>query len=111
MTGRGMTGARPASAASAPAGGGAGRPLPGAGLTHAVFFYRADEDGRDLGAMLRRATGQSSPLHLAVPDETMRLIGKHWRPPSGSRLVDMTELGRNPARIISAGQSFAEQLP
>jgi len=84
-----------------------------AGLTHAALLYPGGgDDFGELGTLLRRATGPDAPLHVAVPDQTMELISEFWRrPPSGSRLVDMTELGRNPARIIAAGQSFGDQHP
>ncbi len=110
MTGRGMTGERPANVAQAlVADDGGMRPL--TGFTHAVLLYRGGDDNGALGAILRRATEPRDPLHVALPDETMRLIGERWRPRSGSHQVDMTELGRNPARIISAGQSFVDQHP
>jgi anti-sigma regulatory factor (Ser/Thr protein kinase) len=84
-----------------------------AGLTHAALLYRGGgDDFGELGTLLRRATGPDSPLHVAVPDQTMELVSEFWRrPPSGSRLVDMADLGRNPARIIAAGQSFGDQHP
>jgi anti-sigma regulatory factor (Ser/Thr protein kinase) len=84
-----------------------------AGLTHAALLYRGGgDDFGELGTLLRCAAGPDAPLHVAVPDQTMELISEFWRrPPSGSRLVDMAELGRNPARIIAAGQSFGDQHP
>ncbi len=109
MTGRGMTGERTVDVAQAPAAGCDGH-QPAAGFTHAVLLYRSgDDDLGELAEILRRAAGQSDPLQVAVPAATMRLISRHWRPAAGSRLVDMTELGRNPARIISAAESFSEQ--
>lgn len=84
-----------------------------AGLTHAALLYRSSgDDFGELGTLLRRAVGPDTPVHIAVPDQTMELISEFWRrPPRGLRLVDMAELGRNPARIIAAGQSFSDQHP
>jgi anti-sigma regulatory factor (Ser/Thr protein kinase) len=66
----------------------------------------------ELGTILSRMDAPEEALHVAVPDQTMELISEFWRrPPRGSRLVDMAELGRNPARIISAGHSFEDQHP
>ena len=111
MTGRGMTGERSVDVARTPSAEGEATAL-AAGLTHAALLYRGGDDLGELAALLRRAVGTNAPLHVAVPDETMQLISEFWqRPPGGSRLVDMTELGRNPARIISAGQSFEDQHP
>jgi anti-sigma regulatory factor (Ser/Thr protein kinase) len=109
MTGRGMTGERAVNVEQTPAAA-AAEHQPTAGFTHAVLPYRSGEDDlSELAEILRRAAGPSDPLHMAVPASTMRLISRHWRPAAGSRLIDMTELGRNPARIISAGESFSEQ--
>lgn len=83
-----------------------------AAFTHAALLYRGGGDFGELGTILRRADGPEDALHVAVPDHTMELISEFWRrPPRGSRLVDMTELGRNPARIIAAGQSFEARHP
>jgi len=108
MAGRGMTGECPASAAQAPTPDGNGR-QPAAGFTHAVLFYRGSDDAGELATMLRRVTRPGDPLHLAVPGKTLRLIGGSRPQPAASRLVDITEFGRNPARIISAGQAFVNQ--
>jgi anti-sigma regulatory factor (Ser/Thr protein kinase) len=84
----------------------------GSGFTHAALLYRGADDFGELGSLLRRAAGPDVALHVAVPDQTMELISEFWRhTPGSSRLVDMAELGRNPARIISAGQSFGDQHP
>ena len=110
MTGRGVTGERPADfAQTTTADGDGGHSV--AGFMHAVLLYDGEDDHGALGAMLRCAADPNDPLHVAVPKETTRLIGVPSRPPGGRNLVDMAELGRNPARIISAGQSFADQHP
>jgi len=108
MTGRGMTGERAIDVARA-AGPGCDGHGARAGFTHSVVFYRGGGDLGKIADTLRREIGQNEPSHIAVPAATMRLISERWRPGAGSRLIDMTELGRNPARIISAAQSFGEQ--
>ena len=108
MSGRGLTGDSAVNVARAPAVSGDAH-QPAAGFTHAVLPYSSDDDLREVAEILRRAVGPSDPLHMAVPAATLRLLGEHWHPSAGSRLIDMTELGRNPARIISAGESFGEQ--
>jgi anti-sigma regulatory factor (Ser/Thr protein kinase) len=85
----------------------------GAGVSHEALLYNSDDaDLSWITAILSRAAEAASALHVAVPDETMRLLADSLRwPPQHSRMVDMTELGRNPARIIAAGQSFADEHP
>jgi anti-sigma regulatory factor (Ser/Thr protein kinase) len=110
MTGRGMTGGHALNVAQAPLTGRDGR-QPSGGFTHAACFY-GDKDLGELGVMLSHLGGPADPVHLAVLDMTRQRIGDHWqRLPSGSHIVDMAELGRNPARIIPDGQSFADQHP
>ncbi|HEX6933312.1 MAG TPA: sensor histidine kinase [Streptosporangiaceae bacterium] len=108
MTGRGMTGERAVDVARVPTASGDGQG-PGVGFAHAVLFYGGGDGLGEVAEILRAAAGKDDPVHMAVPAATMRILSEHWRPAAGSRLIDMTELGRNPARIISAAQSFAEQ--
>ena len=87
-------------------------PLPDvAGLTHLVLMY--DGCGQDLGwamALLRQAAGSQAPLQIAVPGATMRLVREALRPmPRTAFLADMTDLGRNPARLIPAAQAFGDE--
>src|SRR5215468_2676633 len=83
------------------------------GFSHAALFYHSGrEDQTAVTAIVRGAADSCAPLHVAVRRQTTRLISVAWRsPPAGSRIVDMTELGRNPARIIPAGLSFGDQNP
>ena len=71
MTGRGMTGERSVNVARTPSAEGEAAAL-AAGLTHAALLYRGGDDLGELAAVLRRAVGTNDPLHVAVPDETMR---------------------------------------
>ena len=112
MSGRDMT-------AGGPPGVAQMQPVPAGDLcrghrfSHAALLY--DSGDARVGwvtATARRAAEVAAPLHVAVPASTMRLI-RHSLPrrPANSRLADMTELGRNPARIIAAGQSFTDEHP
>lgn len=81
-------------------------------LTHAAALYRDDADLGRVGALAGRAIEAGAALHVAAPDQTMRVIwNSSGSTQENSRFVEMTELGRNPARIIAAGQSFGEEHP
>jgi anti-sigma regulatory factor (Ser/Thr protein kinase) len=110
MTGRDATADRPAGVARAPHGGALPR---AAGFSHiALLYHRGDTDLGWLTAIVRGAADSGAPLQIAVPDRTIRLIRSALRPlPGNARLIDMTELGRNPARIIAAGQSLCDEHP
>src|SRR5262245_1993644 len=90
-----------------------GDPRHAVGLSQAALFYHSGRvDQNALTGIVRGAAYASAPLHVAVLRQTTRLISLAWRrPPPGSLVVDMTDLGRNPARIIPAGLSFADQHP
>ncbi len=112
MSGRDVTAEGPADVARALAADGAAL-RDGAGFSHAALLYHGG-DG-DLGlaaAVARRAAYVGAPLHVAVPSRTMRLLRAALPPTLPHVLVaDMAELGRNPARIIADGQSFADAHP
>lgn len=83
------------------------------GFSHAALLYGGGD--RELGwvtGILRQATGAAAPLHVVVPGRMMRLVRSALdRTQTSIFLADMAELGRNPARIIPAGQSFCDQHP
>jgi len=112
MSRRDMTADGPADVVQAQAAHN-GHPRRAVGFSHAALLYRRDDLGLGRAtAMVRRGADAASALHVAVPEETMRLIDESLRwTQQNSRLVDMTELGRNPARIITAGHSFADEHP
>jgi len=111
MTDGGMTGKRAVDVARTASVGAAAAPH-SAAFTHAALLYRGGDDFEELGSLLHRAAGPDAAMHVAVTDQTMEMISEFWRrPPGSSHLVDMAQLGRNPARIISAGQSFVDQHP
>lgn len=110
MSGGDRTADGPADAARVPAA--PGEPLPDlAGFTHFALLY--DGSGQDLGrgmTLMRQAAESEAPLQIAVPGATMRLVREALRPmPRTAFLADMTDLGRNPARLIPAAQAFGDE--
>jgi len=108
MSGRDVTADGPADVARALTADGAvlrGR----AGLRHVALLY----DGRDLGQVADvagRAAHEGTPLHIAVPGQTLRLLTAALASaPLRAFLADMSDLGRNPARLIAVGQTFADE--
>ena len=116
MRGRDVTAQGPSDVARALTADGAAR-RDRVGFSHAALLYRGgDGDVAQAAAVARRAMYAGAPLHVAVPGRTMRLL--HEALPTLFRLAltsailaDMAELGRNPARIIAEGQSFADAHP
>jgi anti-sigma regulatory factor (Ser/Thr protein kinase) len=81
-----------------------------AGLRHMVLFYRGMPEYRAaLASFARTGLAGEEPILLAVP--AARSVLPDWL---GGRsglvtTTDMTELGRNPARIIPALRAFADK--
>jgi anti-sigma regulatory factor (Ser/Thr protein kinase) len=79
-------------------------------LRHISFTYQNLADYRArLGAFVRAGLARREPVLLAVPRPSVAL--PEWRTGTSALLTvtDMTELGRNPARIIPALRSFADR--
>jgi len=78
------------------------------GLRHVVFFYQGHAHYREaIAAFVRAGLARKEPVLLAVPQPRSAL--PDW-PSGGSALLtvtDIADLGRNPARLISALHSFA----
>lgn len=111
MSGRDLTVGDPACLPRMPVldGKGAGK---AARRSHAAAIYKGDGDLDWVAAWARGAAGAGSPLHIAVARETMRVIRDCWREvPQNACFANMTEIGRNPARIIAEGNSFADENP
>jgi anti-sigma regulatory factor (Ser/Thr protein kinase) len=109
MSGRDVTADRPAGVAPGLTADGAAL-RDGARLSHAALLY--DGDLGEAAAVARRAMHSGMPLHIVVPRATMRLVAGALPPDPRRRLLaDMADLGRNPARLIAAGQSFANDHP
>jgi anti-sigma regulatory factor (Ser/Thr protein kinase) len=109
MSGRDVTAESPAGVAPALTADGAAL-RERAGLRHAALLY--DGDLAEAAAVTRSAADAGMPLHIVVPRLTMRAVADAV--PSDPRrrlLADMADVGRNPARLIAAGQSFADEHP
>ena len=97
--------------------GGYGVPSPGAragemadaaarhdGFRHLALFYRGS--GEYLPALcgfIQSSRARGGPVLVAVPQRKAQLVRRELGDDSAQvTLIDMTELGRNPARIIPA---------
>jgi len=80
------------------------------GLRHVVLFHRGIADYRSaIASFVRTGLASREPVLLAVPRPAITL--PEW-PAGASRLLtvtDMADLGRNPARLISALRAFIER--
>jgi anti-sigma regulatory factor (Ser/Thr protein kinase) len=83
------------------------------GLQHDAFLYRGVEEyARTVRSFVRDAAPAPSPALIAVPERRARLLRALLDDgPQEITFVDMTELGRNPARIIPALRRFAYAHP
>ena len=76
------------------------------GVRHVARFYRTHAEYADaVEEFVRTGLARDEPVLVALPDGQ---LPASWQPPAGSAvtLADMRELGRNPARIIPAINSF-----
>src|SRR5258708_6251582 len=83
------------------------------GLGHVALFYRDDDEYRcGLAESIHAAAAAATPLQVALPWQRIDLargaLAELW---FRVALVDMSDLGRNPARLIPAGQAFADDHP
>jgi anti-sigma regulatory factor (Ser/Thr protein kinase) len=80
------------------------------GLSHQALFYR---DQRDylarIGEFASAGHAGGEPAFIAVPGDKAALLRDRLDGPV--RYTDMTELGRNPARIISEVRDFIDAHP
>src|SRR5215472_16935318 len=80
---------------------------------HAALFYRSQPEytGR-IAAFVRAGLDQGEPALLALPGDRIHMIAASVESAPGEvAFMDMTELGRNPARIIPEVRSFADKHP
>jgi len=80
---------------------------------HAALFYRSQPEytGR-IAAFVRAGLDQGEPALLALPGDQIHMIAASLESAPGEvAFMDMTELGRNPARIIPEVRSFADKHP
>jgi anti-sigma regulatory factor (Ser/Thr protein kinase) len=80
------------------------------GLSHAALLYRdPDEYLSQISDFIRAA---DAPVQAVLPWSNMLQVRAVLPVLSaGSLVADMTELGRNPARLIAAGLAFADEYP
>ncbi|MGW6786213.1 anti-sigma factor RsbA family regulatory protein [Streptomyces sp. NPDC054987] len=86
---------------------------PGA-FVHPAFFYRdLDEYVAGVGGFVRAALADDEPVLVAVPGPHLGALRDSLDADDGARVTwtDMTELGRNPGRILAALQDFADRDP
>jgi anti-sigma regulatory factor (Ser/Thr protein kinase) len=82
-------------------------------FSHAALLYRGeDEHAHSIVAVLAAARAAASAVHAALPGGIPGQVRQALPfPPPAVCQADMAELGRNPARIIPAGLSFANDNP
>jgi anti-sigma regulatory factor (Ser/Thr protein kinase) len=73
-----------------------------AGLVHAALLYRGTDEYLDgILGFVRHGVAVGEPVLVAVPGQRVELVRAGLGPIAGQvRFVDMTDLGRNPGRII-----------
>jgi MEDS: MEthanogen/methylotroph, DcmR Sensory domain len=79
------------------------------GLSHRALLYRGATEYLDIvAAFVDDGLALGAPVMIAVPGSKAQMIrtGIKGR---GAYFVDMTELGRNPGRIIPAIQELLQQ--
>lgn len=87
------------------------RPARDSGFSHEVFLYSGRDDLVDTCA---RIVGESSragnPVLVALPGDSLDALRRALGgAPPRVELADMTDVGRNPGRIISAWHRFADR--
>jgi anti-sigma regulatory factor (Ser/Thr protein kinase) len=81
------------------------------GLRHLVLFYRDEGEYQAVLAQhVDAAAGRGEAVLILIPQP--RLVQSAWAAsPPGVSSADMTELGRNPARVVPALRSFCDANP
>ncbi|MFE9867868.1 anti-sigma factor RsbA family regulatory protein [Streptomyces sp. NPDC005506] len=90
-----------------------GTPVSPAEFTHSALLYRGPEEYVwTVSGFVRSALENEEPVFVAVPGVRLntlrRSLGQDLAP---DHMVDMSDLGRNPGRILAALLSFAERHP
>jgi anti-sigma regulatory factor (Ser/Thr protein kinase) len=87
------------------------------GFVHSALLYGSQREYVDfVVGFVVDAVNAGEPVLVAVPgDELALLAGWLWRTcdglPAGLRLVDITEVARNPSRFLTMASSFAAEYP
>jgi anti-sigma regulatory factor (Ser/Thr protein kinase) len=83
----------------------------GSSLRHMALFYR-DQDERQakILSFVRAGLARAEPSLIALPGDQARRLGDELGDEPGELLCcDMTDLGRNPARLIPEWRSFIDK--
>lgn len=85
--------------------------MPRSGVhTHKALFYRGNREYLEgLHRFLRPAFDSGEPVALALPQPKLRLVRGHLREVSNDELLDMSEVGRNPGRILALIERLREE--
>jgi anti-sigma regulatory factor (Ser/Thr protein kinase) len=85
----------------------------GGGLRHLAFFYRDHGEYRArIVDFARAGLAQGEPSFIALPGEEARLLADALDVTTGDlQCADMSDMGRNPARIIPKLQAFIDEHP
>jgi anti-sigma regulatory factor (Ser/Thr protein kinase) len=85
----------------------------GGGFRHeAVYYHEPGEYQSAVLGFVRGGLAQGRPVLVAVPSASADLIAAGLDGSSGRvKFADMSQLGRNPGRIISAVWDFLDQYP
>ncbi|WP_030760179.1 sensor histidine kinase [Streptomyces sp. NRRL F-2664] len=86
---------------------------PGAFVHAALFHQDLDEYLSGVGGFVRAALAADEPVLVAVPGPRLDALRESLGGGDGDGITwtDMTELGRNPGRILAAVQEFADRRP
>ncbi|MGW2272513.1 anti-sigma factor RsbA family regulatory protein [Streptomyces yangpuensis] len=85
---------------------------PGAFVHPALFYRDAAEYLSGVGDFVRAALAADEPVLVAVPGPRLDALRESLGTGGGAGIVtwtDMTELGRNPGRVLAALQEFADR--
>src|ERR1700722_14447147 len=79
----------------------------------ALFYHGLSEYAAVLVGFIDASLARGAPGFVAVPEGKAQLLRQELGEEDSARLfmVDMAELGRNPARIIPAVMTYASQHP
>lgn len=83
------------------------------GYAHAAFFYRTEQEYLDeLVPFVRDGLTLDQPVLLALPTENLALLGAALGAAATQvAMIDLTDLGRNPGRILGLEAAFAAKHP
>jgi anti-sigma regulatory factor (Ser/Thr protein kinase) len=87
--------------------------MPPAGVsTHQALFYRDNREYVEgLSRFLRPAVDSGDPIALAVPEHKLQLVRERLCDLSHKQLLDMSEVGRNPGRILPVIEDLRQEHP